>query len=685
MPKEPTALRPTLWRRFSEQYRLATGLRVVAVANGGDTATPLESDPFLCPLRIEGGRKCSSFYRRAARQSFQSDEPLLFRCPGGLLTFGFRTARSKNGKNTFAVFGGVVLSDGPTPSRLSTLVQGMGGSREQTLKWVASLPDLSAQRLLEMGRLGELCLNATLRAEELQESFGRERTQVLTLFDVASDLHQAASSYELFALALNALSVLYDVPSAGILLLEPGEDALRAQVAIGALEETISSWRLPTSPDAQPLLGNLEGNPVLLDDPRAFRRLGLPETVDSVALFPLALGGNEDGVLALLNTSFSADDVQTIRGFCRQISLALENKKLEAGIREKASEVKAVRTLGRQFLLCREPERLFQAILEQARRITGAERGSLMICEEGGDELLIRAVSGINEKVVQKLRIRPGEGVAGRVFESGEPVLVENVEKDPRFQRRNRARHSTKSFVSLPIEVGDGTIGVLNLSDKSSGEVFAEEDLRKLEAVAVQATMAIERSTYYQQSVELRQISITDPLTGLLNRRYFQERLAEEVERASRHEHALSLIMVDIDHFKPYNDSNGHPAGDRALVQVAKALRTSVRTIDVVSRFGGEEFAVILPQTRKQEACEIAERIRSEVEALYIAGEEGLPNKRLTISLGVAAFPEDCHDLKSLVQRSDQALYRAKDEGRNRVVSLSPGGVLLQSLWGEGP
>jgi diguanylate cyclase (GGDEF)-like protein len=212
-------------------------------------------------------------------------------------------------------------------------------------------------------------------------------------------------------------------------------------------------------------------------------------------------------------------------------------------------------------------------------------------------------------------------------------------------------------------------IGVLNLSDKLTGEIFAEEDLRVLEGVAVQATIAIERSSYYQQSQELRKISITDSLTGLLNRRYFQERLAEEVDRATRHGHPLSLIMIDIDHFKAYNDANGHPAGDKALMLVGRALRGSIRAIDVVSRFGGEEFAVILPETQKEKAEEIGERIRREVEGLYFAGEESLPLGRLTVSLGVAGFPEDAGDLKSLIQKSDQALYLAKDQGRNRIVT----------------
>jgi diguanylate cyclase (GGDEF)-like protein len=216
--------------------------------------------------------------------------------------------------------------------------------------------------------------------------------------------------------------------------------------------------------------------------------------------------------------------------------------------------------------------------------------------------------------------------------------------------------------------MGGRVVGVLNLSDKVSGEIFSAEDLRMLQAVATQATIAIDRSNYYAQSQELRRISITDSLTGLLNRRYFQERLAEEVDRSTRHSKPLSLMMIDADHFKQYNDNNGHPAGDKALVMIARCLRDGVRAIDVVSRFGGEEFAVILPETRKDEALEIGERLRQGVESVYFPGEESLPGGCLTVSIGVASFADDARDLKSLIQRADRALYQAKARGRNTIV-----------------
>jgi diguanylate cyclase (GGDEF)-like protein len=140
------------------------------------------------------------------------------------------------------------------------------------------------------------------------------------------------------------------------------------------------------------------------------------------------------------------------------------------------------------------------------------------------------------------------------------------------------------------------------------------------------------------------------------------------VTRAERHNNPLSLMMIDVDDFKKYNDMQGHPAGDDALRSIASLLRDTVRNIDFVARYGGEEFTVVLPQTTKQEAVVIGERLRGEVERFYIPHEEQLPLGKMTISIGLATYPEDARQVKSLIDAADKALYRAKDAGKNRMV-----------------
>ncbi len=162
-------------------------------------------------------------------------------------------------------------------------------------------------------------------------------------------------------------------------------------------------------------------------------------------------------------------------------------------------------------------------------------------------------------------------------------------------------------------------------------------------------------------------LSIKDDLTDVYNRRYFYEKLEEEIKRSERYKTVLSLIMVDIDYFKHYNDTHGHQAGDSVLRDVALLLRNNVREQDLVARYGGEEFAIILPETGKQVAGKLAERIRGCLSAQAFYFKETLQSGKLTISLGVATFPEDAKSLNDLVETADRALYKAKEKGRNRV------------------
>jgi two-component system cell cycle response regulator len=162
----------------------------------------------------------------------------------------------------------------------------------------------------------------------------------------------------------------------------------------------------------------------------------------------------------------------------------------------------------------------------------------------------------------------------------------------------------------------------------------------------------------------------SDGLTGLYNHRYFQERLEQELARARNHDESLALLFCDLDHFKLYNDTVGHQAGDEALRSMAKVLHQELRRVDIAARYGGEEFAVILPDTGREGALEVAERIRRAVESGRETAPRGLP---LTVSIGVAVCPADAADAAEIVDRADWAMYRAKRKGRNRVEGFAAG------------
>jgi len=222
----------------------------------------------------------------------------------------------------------------------------------------------------------------------------------------------------------------------------------------------------------------------------------------------------------------------------------------------------------------------------------------------------------------------------------------------------------------------DGERGMcISIFDDSRGSVrfcaaaaeidaLAEEDQLVLSAVASELVVAAENSRLFKLSQHL---AVTDELTGLFNYRHLQTRLDQEVGRALRYGHSLSLLMIDLDHFKNFNDTFGHRAGDIALADVAEVLRSCVREIDLVARYGGEEFAILLPEADESGAYTVAEKIREAVERRRFADSEGIRCCELTASIGLATLPAHASDKEMLLRESDDALYKAKDGGKNRV------------------
>jgi diguanylate cyclase (GGDEF)-like protein len=189
-------------------------------------------------------------------------------------------------------------------------------------------------------------------------------------------------------------------------------------------------------------------------------------------------------------------------------------------------------------------------------------------------------------------------------------------------------------------------------------------EIERLQVIGNQASLALQNALLHE---ELERLSVTDRLTELYNHGYFQERLEEEIGRATRFDHQVSLIMLDIDDFKDFNDSYGHPHGDRVLRTVSSVIKENLREIDVAARYGGEEFVVVLPETETEGARAVGERIRERVAAFPFVGGEGLPAVHKTVSLGVATFPEHADSPSALIESADQALFHAKRNGKNQV------------------
>ena len=401
--------------------------------------------------------------------------------------------------------------------------------------------------------------------------------------------------------------------------------------------------------------------------------VGAPHPEQSRYYFPIRVNSNMVGMLSVADHALRESDKQIISGFCKQTALFIENHQLHRDLYKKFNRFVAMSELTKTIAPIQNIETLLQTILDKSADMLKAEQGSLMLLDDETDSLLLEAKKGTVDGVTQKLRINRGEGIAGKVAEFGEAMLVENLEKDPRIRQKNRQHYKTRSFVSVPLKIEDRIIGVLNLSDKTTGEVFDEEDLKLIQSFATHCAVVVERNVFLNQTEELKKLTMTDSLTGLLNRRHLYERLRAEVARSERTGHHLSLLMVDLDGFKTCNDSFGHLFGDKILKNVADILLNAVRSMDVVARFGGDEFMVILPETDESLAMDIAERIRRNVinQVAEPNDVDAAGRHTLTASVGIVCYPEHGKSVEPLLENVDKALYRAKHKGKNRIEVFS--------------
>jgi len=222
-----------------------------------------------------------------------------------------------------------------------------------------------------------------------------------------------------------------------------------------------------------------------------------------------------------------------------------------------------------------------------------------------------------------------------------------------------------RSVLAAPIVVERQLVGLIRLNGFEP-QMFSVGDLRNLEALSLMASLALEN---LQLLSKLHEGAVRDNLTGLYTRKFFDERVAEEILRAGRFQTEFCLLLMDIDHFKRYNDTYGHAAGDQVLVRFSQVLGRLVRPVDLLARYGGEEFVLILPQVNIVQAREMAENIRQAISnEVFNFGSDSSMQERVTVSIGLSNFPNEATIASQLLRVADYRLYQAKEAGRNRVI-----------------
>jgi len=332
---------------------------------------------------------------------------------------------------------------------------------------------------------------------------------------------------------------------------------------------------------------------------------------------------------------------------------------------EQVQGLKGILNVAQVVVSSLELDEVLQNILHSAMAVMDMPAGSIALYDAESSQLELRAHAGLSEQFValDSWRVNSG-GLTYEILDRGELLIIKDTETADFFNNPLAIKEGIRSMIAAPLKIQKKTIGVLYLDDFKPREFF-EEKLELLSILTSFATMSIDHARLHEKTAQL---ACTDGLTGLYNHRQFKKNFVDEVSRANRYNKTLSIILFDVDDFKKFNDTYGHPNGDIVLQEMATMLRELLRDCDTIYRYGGEEFVALLPETALPEAIRVAERIRIFVETESPRFLTGITKTHgVTVSVGVASVPEDGSDASALLKSVDDLMYKAKNEGKNKV------------------
>ncbi|MDD3627146.1 MAG: sensor domain-containing diguanylate cyclase [bacterium] len=351
--------------------------------------------------------------------------------------------------------------------------------------------------------------------------------------------------------------------------------------------------------------------------------------------------------------------------FSNSASTAIENSLLFADKNKQIKQLNSIHDVSSMLTTVGlDKQELMNKVVSIIKSTFKYLNTAILLIDKERNVLKVAAKEGYANQQIEKLEIKIGEeGITGWVAESGTPLIINDVMSDSRYLE---GFPGAASELAVPIKYKDDIIGVLDVESEEVN-AFDQQDVELLRTLANYIATAIRNAELHQKTESLAK---TDGLTELNNRRVFKDVLRNELQRAKRYNHPFSLIMIDIDNFKKYNDKWGHPEGDNVLKSLAQVFKASTRDVDTIARYGGEEFIIILPETAKKDALNIAERIRRNFNRINFYPKNASKPENMTISLGVATFPEDGTIAELMINNVDNALYKAKRSGKNKICIL---------------
>ncbi len=506
-------------------------------------------------------------------------------------------------------------------------------------------------------------ISAQKEAEEELHQFARQQRLLNDITRAAIEATELDVSLQILA---DRLGELIQADGCYITLWDAEKEQTIPAAAYGSVRERYKS--IQVDPDEPTLTKAVLSKESLLAIEDVFNTPYLrPERAaqfPSRSLLALPLIVNEHKLGAALIAfeeahTFTQEEIRLGVQASRHIALMLFNARLVETSRERAQELGILYDVTTTAMKSVHLDEIFDRTMTALQDTLHPDDIAILLVEPETGELVIRAHLGFPGGPTL-MRREVGVGVPGWVVETGQPVLLADVRGDERYHGCDL---DTRSELCVPLRVGEHIIGAINLESRQLA-AFKEDDLRILSILAGHLAVIIKNARLFE---EVQRLATIDELTGLNNRRHLFELGGREFKRARRYSQPLSAIMLDIDHFKQVNDTYGHAVGDQVLRNLAQRCLQNMRETDLLGRYGGEEFFLLLPETGLQEAQIFAERLRLSVQDM--PNDTTLGKLTITISLGVAELTEEYESLEALIDCADTAMYRAKRRGRNQVVA----------------
>ncbi len=380
-------------------------------------------------------------------------------------------------------------------------------------------------------------------------------------------------------------------------------------------------------------------------------------------IVPVIAGEERMGVLSVFNLDskkrFTERDLALMESVGRQAAVAIQNVWLFQSVRRRAEEAETLRQASSAVTSALDLSMVLDRILIHAGRVVTYDSAAVFLLEDGEMQMVAGKGFPVKNQLVG-MRFPADNPLFVEMRACGQPIILIDASKDPRFEDWGNSRQ-IHGWIGLPLIAQGTVIGCLTIDSEEIG-VYDVADASLMQSFANEAAIAIEKARLFKQ---VQQLAVTDSLTGLYNRRYFFEVGQREFRRAQRNERPLSLVLIDIDRFKMFNDTYGHLAGDRVLTALARQCQEAVRELDMVARYGGEEFVILLPETDLENARGVTERIHTTLSEMLI--DVGGTPVWISVSFGIAESDAECADLEALFKRADVALYQSKEAGRGRI------------------